>query len=330
MKSVQIMPVIASLLFVGACSEDATTTPENKTAPITAVTVTAGATSLAPGEATQLSATATTAAGQVVSGAQFAWLSDASNVATVDATGRVTAVSPGTAAISATAGTVRGTATLTVKAPVLPSASVRFVNATTGMTGNGGFITNGKFATGSALPFGEASSCTSVNAGSTSLGFGAVNTDGTGLNGNALATLSNQSLADGGDYIVVATGSAASPTLFLLDNKFTGTLASSLAAVRFVNFAPGKTDTTANTFVVYVPQLGAGSSPFAIDMEVGAPSAYKTVNSGANAFTVMQNPGHNIVIPSGTITLQAGSVNTVAIVLGAAPGTFRTVHIPRC
>ena len=60
------------------------------------------------------------------------------------------------------------------------TARVRFFNATTGMTGSGGFTTNGQFATGSALAFGQSTqTCATVNAGSTSFGFGATNS-GTG------------------------------------------------------------------------------------------------------------------------------------------------------
>jgi hypothetical protein len=212
-----------------------------------------------------------------------------------------------------------------------PTASVRFLNATTGMTGSGGFTTNGQFATGSALAFGQASqACAKVNAGSTSIGFGAASSGGTGLSGNALTTLSNQSLTEGGNYIVAATGSATSPTLFLFDTKFTGTLGSNQAAVRFVNLAPGTTATIAHTFVVWMPELAPGVGPTALNMAAGAPTEYKTVTSGANTYTVMQDPGHNIVIPSGTVTLQAGSVNTLAIVPGPAQGTYRVVHLPGC
>ncbi len=49
------------------------------------------------------------------------------------------------------------------------TARVRFFNATTGMAGSGGFTTNGQFATGSALAFGQSTqACATVNAGSTS------------------------------------------------------------------------------------------------------------------------------------------------------------------
>jgi hypothetical protein len=213
---------------------------------------------------------------------------------------------------------------------VTPAANVRFLNATTGMTGSGGFTANGQFANGSALTSGQSNqTCSKVNVGATSFAFGAANAGGTGLSGNALTTLSNQSLTDGGDYIVAATGSATSPTLFLLDNKFPGTLASNQAAVRFVNLAPG-TGTTRNTFVVWMPELAPGVGPTALNMAAGAPTEYKTVTPGANTYTVMQDPGHNIVIPSGTVTLQAGSVNTLGIVPGTAAGTFQVIHMPGC
>ncbi len=142
--------------------------------------------------------------------------------------------------------------------PEVPTASVRFFNATTGMAGSGGFTTNGQFATGSALAFGHSmQTCAKVNAGSTSFGFGAANTGGTGLSGSALATLNDQSITDGGNFTVAATGSATSPTLFLLDNSLSASLATDQAAVRFVNLAPG-TGTPANTFVVFNGAFGNG------------------------------------------------------------------------
>jgi hypothetical protein len=120
--------------------------------------------------------------------------------------------------------------------PVGPTANVRFFNATTGMTGSAGFTTNGQFATGSALAFGQATpTCANVTAGSTSFEFGAANSGGTGLSGNALATMSGQSITADGNYTVVATGAATSPKLFLLDNSSSVTPGANQAAVRFVN-----------------------------------------------------------------------------------------------
>src|SRR5687767_15943670 len=54
---------------------------------------------------------------------------------------------------------------------VTPSAKVRFFNVTPGLAGNFGFTTNGTFAAGSALAFAQ-STCSTVDAGPTSFGFG--------------------------------------------------------------------------------------------------------------------------------------------------------------
>ncbi len=205
--------------------------------------------------------------------------------------------------------------------PEGPTASVRFFNATTGMTGSGGFTTNGQFATGSALAFGQSTqTCSSVNAGSTSFGFGAANTGGTGLSGNALATLNDQSITDGGNYTMVATGSATSPQLFLLDNNFSGSLGSNQAAVRFVNLAPSM-----NSFSV-----SSGTTTVASTLALGSPTTFTTVTSGSNAYTVLSGQNTAISGSAGTLNLQAGSVNTIAIVPGTTAGSFQLINIPRC
>jgi hypothetical protein len=324
MKTVQIMPVLASLLFAAACGEAASTKP----APIATVTVTAGTSSLAPGEFTQLVASAATAAGQAVSGAQFSWLSDAPAVATVDASGRVTGVSPGTAAISATAGTVRGAVTLTVKAPVPQTASVRFVNWTTGTTGSGGFTANGQFVTGSAVAPGQASStCTQLAPGKFFLSFGLANASGTALNGNPLAVLNEETISAGGDYTIVAAGPATSPLLLLLVNNFSGSLGTGSAAVRFMSLAPTTGGTVFN-YVFYLGDIGA-TSPLALNMPFGIHSAYSIVPSGANKYSALRSPGNVTVDPGSTITLPPASASTIALIPDASGG-LRLTRLPRC
>ena len=210
----------------------------------------------------------------------------------------------------------------------VPTASVRFVNATE-MTGSGGFSANGQFAAGSALPSGQAAqTCSKVNEGSASFGFGAANTGGTGLSGNALTTLDNQGITAGGNYIVAATGSAPSPTLFMLDNNFAGTLAASEAAVRFVNLAPA-TGTALNNFTVLKGVLGQGHTLVQGNIAVGAPTAFTAVTSGSNVYTILR--GHETVISgsAATLNLQAGTVNTVAIVPNTSGGV-QLVNVPRC
>jgi hypothetical protein len=215
--------------------------------------------------------------------------------------------------------------------PSESAASVRFFNAMTDMAGNGAFLTNGQFAAGSALAFGQSSqACSTVEAGATSFGFGAANEGGTGLSGGALETLSDQSLTAADNVTVVAAGSAASPELFLLSNNFSDALASNQAAVRFVNLAPG-TGETANLFNVLTGTIGSGPTDvFEIGLEVGEASAFKTVASGSSPYSILI--GHSVAIAESgsTLDLQPGSVNTVAIVPDPASGSFQLINIPRC
>lgn len=206
--------------------------------------------------------------------------------------------------------------------------SVRFFNAMTGMTTSGGFTTNGQFVTGSALTFGQSTQpCAKLEAGLTSFGFGAANTTGTALNANALATLPNQPLTDGGDYTVAAVGNGVHSLLYMLNNSFSGTLGSNQAAVRFVNLAA-----TADSFNVSVGTGGGGSTTVhATNLQLGVASTFATVPSGTTAFSISQ--GEQVVLSgsAGTLNLQGGTVNTVAIVHNGAMGAgFRLINLPRC
>ena len=210
------------------------------------------------------------------------------------------------------------------------TASVRFFNATTGMPGSGAFTANGQFAPGSALAFGQSTpTCASLDAGTTSFGFGVANPGGTGLDGVAITTLNNQSLAAGGNFTVVTAGSTTSATLFLLYNTFSASLGSNQAAVRFVNLAPG-TGTSASTFNVLTGTLGSGPTTiFALDIAVGSPTPFATVTSGSNSFTALI--GHQLDTVTGiTLDLQAGTVNTIAIVPNATSTGFQLINIPSC
>jgi hypothetical protein len=211
-----------------------------------------------------------------------------------------------------------------------PTARVRFFNATTGLTGSGGFTIDGQFAAGSALAFGQSTqTCATVNAGSTSFGFGVTNSSGTDVSG-VVATLNNQNLTAGGNYTVVTAGPATSATLFLLDNNFSGSLGNNQATVRFVNLAP-ETGTSTNSYTVLAGTLGSGpTSVVASEIAVGAPTAFKSVTIGSNAFTILR--GHTTIASGSDATLdfQAGTANTVAIVPKPGSEEFQLINIPRC
>jgi hypothetical protein len=92
---------------------------------VSTVSVTADSSSVVVGTTLQMTAQARTAAGTVMTGQTFSWSSSAPAVATVSAGGVLTAVAPGTAAISATVGTVTGTMNVTVRA--VPVAAVAII-----------------------------------------------------------------------------------------------------------------------------------------------------------------------------------------------------------
>ena len=203
-----------------------------------------------------------------------------------------------------------------------PRPAVRFFNAMTGMTSSGGFTTNGQFVTGSALAFGQSTQpCSRLEPGLTTFGFGAEDTGGTALSGNVLATLPNQTITNGGDFTVAAVGNGVHSLVYMLNNGFTGTLGGNQAAVRFVNLAA-----TANPFNVMM-----GTTTHATNLELGTASTFATVPSGNTAFSILQGQQVALSGSAATLSLQSGTVNTVAIVHNGTVGAgFRLVNLPRC
>ncbi|MEQ9399380.1 MAG: Ig-like domain-containing protein [Longimicrobiales bacterium] len=102
-----------SLAFASACGSDGPSTPEVtsvQVVPSTAVLEAVGAT-------VQLAAQAKDASGATVPGVTATWSSNAPTVATVSASGLVTAVAPGTAGVTATIQGVASSAVVTVNQP---------------------------------------------------------------------------------------------------------------------------------------------------------------------------------------------------------------------
>jgi len=85
---------------------------------IATVSVSPATLQIQPGETSTLTATARDADGNALTGRNLVWSSNNSAVATVSANGLVTGVSDGTATISATAGSIVGTGTVTVRSSV--------------------------------------------------------------------------------------------------------------------------------------------------------------------------------------------------------------------
>ena len=109
-----IAAIAAVTLWTYACGDGTTEPPSDPPRPTT-VTVSPATFELAAlGATVQLSAQVQDQNGQVISGATVTWASSATAVATVSATGMVTAIASGSVAITATSGSVSGSATVTV------------------------------------------------------------------------------------------------------------------------------------------------------------------------------------------------------------------------
>jgi uncharacterized protein YjdB len=109
-----------------ACGGGGSTGP----APVASVTVDLAQSSIAVGITTTATATAKDASGNVLTGRSMTWSSNNPSVATVSATGLVTAVSSGTAVISASTEGRSGTATLTVGRPPVALVTVSLPSST--------------------------------------------------------------------------------------------------------------------------------------------------------------------------------------------------------
>lgn len=207
-------------------------------------------------------------------------------------------------------------------------ASVRFVNAIPGLTGNLALTANGSMV-GSALGFGNAATqCTRVNAGSTTLAFGTANSGGTGISGTALETMT-QNLTAGGNVTVVATGTAADPQFLVFNNTSTN-VPQGQTAVRFVNLVPSLTGGASSTFNVFTGTTTTGT-PLASSIAFASqPTTFSNIQPGSTTFTFTNSAGNTIFTNTGGLNLTANTVNTVAILPNAAGTGFQLVNLTAC
>ena len=145
----------SATLWVYACGDGTTEPPPYFPEPTTVTVSPATAELTALGATVQLSAEVRDQNGQVMSGPTVTWASSVAAVATVGASGLVTAVANGTATITATAGSASGSATVTVAqdvstvavtpdtATVLEGDTLRL--AATGTDANGQVVTGVEF-----------------------------------------------------------------------------------------------------------------------------------------------------------------------------------------
>ncbi|HUQ84639.1 MAG TPA: Ig-like domain-containing protein [Gemmatimonadaceae bacterium] len=131
-------------------------------APIAAVSVTVSPSTVVAGGTSQATVRLTDAAGNVLTGRTIAWSSSMPSLATINASGTLTAIAAGTSTISATSEGKTGANTLTVTAPVLPptvasvTVTVNPTSVNVGQTSQASAVakaSNGSVITGRAISF---------------------------------------------------------------------------------------------------------------------------------------------------------------------------------
>ena len=211
--------------------------------------------------------------------------------------------------------------------PPATTAKVRFFNAVWNAPDGVAFTANNQFAAGSALKYAQSTQgCSTLGVGSATFGVGVANASGTALNSGALATLSDQTLAGGGNYTVLAGGNVGHPSMVLLDNGVPATLGANQAAVRFVNLAAS----SEFPFDVLKGTAGSGTTTVVQNgLAFRAATPFSTVASGSHAYSIMANNAPAVTGAGATLDLQGGTVNTVVIVRGLA-GDFELINVQRC
>lgn len=131
-SNVMRVAAIGALLLAVACSDSGTEpgpNPNPNPAPVASVQVTPAANTLAIGQTRQLEAVTKDSAGNVLTGRAVAWSSSNNAVATVSASGLVTAVAAGNVEIRAKSGTREGAAAFNIVTAQVPVASIAIVAA---------------------------------------------------------------------------------------------------------------------------------------------------------------------------------------------------------
>ena len=152
---IRLSTVLGSLALVWACGGDSATTPVEPPEPARPTTLTVSPATdelTALGATVQLTATVHDQNDRVMAGATVTWTSSAISVATVDASGLVTAAGNGTATITASAGSASGSAVVTVtqsvaSVEVSPSAQTIGLGSTLQLTAEA-FDENGEAVAG--------------------------------------------------------------------------------------------------------------------------------------------------------------------------------------
>ena len=257
-------------------------------APVANVVVSPSSATMTVGQKATLTAEPQDAAGNALPGRTVTWSSSNGNVATVSATGEVTAVAPGAATITATSEGRSGTATISVSQ--VPVASVRVTPATlevnAGRTGQ--LVAEPLDAAGNALP-------------------GRV----------VVWTSTNESVATVDDAGVVTGVAAGTATIRATSEGKTGTAAVTVTAVavRTVTVSPA----SAELVIGDTEQLQATTKDESGNTLTGRAVAWSSSDEGV---ATVSATGLVTAVAAGSATITAtseGQSGTAAVTVSAPP-----------
>jgi uncharacterized protein YjdB len=195
-------------------------------APVATVTVTPSTALLRVGTQVALAATTKDSAGNTLTGRAITWVSNAPAVATVSASGVVSAVAQGSASVTATSEGKSATATITVTlvpvstVTVTPASSSILVGATQQLSAvtkdSAGHVLTGRTITWSSNAAGIAGVSSGGLVSAFAAGSVTITATSEGKSGSAAITVTSSSVSHSGWYVSPSgssggTGSAASP-----------------------------------------------------------------------------------------------------------------------
>ena len=210
--------------------------------------------------------------------------------------------------------------------PPPPRVSIRFVNMIVDAQGNV-LLTANSTRIGSALAFGTAATtCPSIEPGTTSLAFGAANASGTAI-ANSFGTLTHE-FTEAGDFTVIATGIAASSQLLIFNDEPVPMPAAGNAAVRFLNAVPGTA-----VYDVYATAPGAIlETPVVTNLTFGTTAnAFVELPLGSTQITFTTAGTKTVVLAlPALLTLVAGDATNVMLAPRAGLPGFQALTVTRC
>ena len=317
--------VTAGTATITATSEgkNGTATVTVSNVPVASVTVSPAASTVTVGQTLQLSATMKDASNNTLTGRTATWVTSSPAVATVSASGLVTAVAAGTATITATSEGKSGTAAITVQAPVVANPGTVSNLAVPGTTDTSVTLSFTEVSDGTGQPASydiryAAGTISWSAASSVTRGTCATPVAGTVVGAKRACTVLGLAAGTGYQFQLVAfRGTLNQNAVFgALSNVASGTTSASTAPVASVTVSPAAASVTVGQTALLTALLKDAS---------GNVLTGRTVSWASSSSSVATVSGGGLVsgVAVGTATVTAtseGKSGTAAVTVSSAGG----------